>query len=196
MRPLDYSRTSLSLLSGLRAHEPEAWRRLVHLYGPLVVSWCRRYDLQPADAEDLTQEVFRVVFNRIGDFRKDPEQGSFRGWLLGITRNKVREYKRNRANEPQATGGSKGNSALEETPFQDLESGGSNEALAFYHRAFDLIRGEFEETTWRAFWLVVCENRRAADVAEMLGVSVNAVYLAKSRVLKVLRETLGDQTEE
>jgi RNA polymerase sigma-70 factor (ECF subfamily) len=196
MRPLDYSRTSLSLLSGLRAQESEAWRRLVHLYGPLVFSWCRRYDLQPADAEDLTQEVFRVVFNRIGDFRKDAEQGSFRGWLLGITRNKIREHRRNLASEPQAKGGTEGTSNLEETPFEELDRGGSTEATAFYHRAFDLIRGEFEENTWRAFWLVVCENRRAADVAEILGMSVNSVYLAKSRVLKVLRQALGDQAED
>src|SRR5690606_4676990 len=102
MCPLDYSRTSLSLLSGLRARDAEAWRRLVHLYGPLVVSWCRRFGLQPADAEDLTQEVFRVVFNRMGDFRKEGGQGSFRGWLLGITRNKVREHRRSLTSEPQA----------------------------------------------------------------------------------------------
>ena len=90
MCPLDYSLTSLSLLSRLRARDAEAWRRLVHLYGPMVVSWCRRFGLQPAGAEDLTQEVFRGVFYRMGDFRKQGCQGPFRGWLLGNTRNEVR----------------------------------------------------------------------------------------------------------
>jgi RNA polymerase sigma-70 factor (ECF subfamily) len=168
----------------------------VHLYGPLVLSWCRRRGLQTADAEDVTQEVLRTVFTRIGEFRKGPG-GSFRGWLLGITRNKLGDHWRRCSRQPQAEGGSEVRGKLEQVPSEEpADEPASAEAMALYRRAFNLIRSEFEEQTWQAFWLVVCENRPPADVARELSLSLNAVYLAKSRVLRRLRETLGDLPEE
>src|SRR5262249_4453540 len=77
-----------SLLKALKAHDSQAWRWLAGLYGPLVYGWCRGRGLQPADAEDVLQEVFLTVASRIGDFRGQGEHGTFRGWLWVITRNK------------------------------------------------------------------------------------------------------------
>jgi RNA polymerase sigma-70 factor (ECF subfamily) len=197
MNSRDENPTSLSLLSGLRGHLPSAWDRLVDLYRPLVFSWCIRRGLQPADAEDVSQEVFRTVLTRIADFRREPAQGSFRGWLLTITRNKLGDYWRKRSSQPQAVGGSEVRGQLEQMPCDELlDDASSPEAAALYRRATDLIRSEFEESTWRAFWLVVCENRKPADVAAELNLTLNSVYLAKSRVLHRLRETLGDLSDE
>lgn len=196
MNPHDDNPTASSLLSGLRGQVPEAWGRLVRLYGPLVLGWCVRRGLQPADAEDVTQEVFRAVVSRIADFRRSADRGSFRGWLMMITRNKLGDHWRFRESQPQAVGGSEVRGRFEQLPSEDLLEDSSPETASLYRRATDLIRSEFEETTWRAFWLVVCENRRAADVASELNLSLNAVYLAKSRVLRRLRETLGDLPEE
>lgn len=191
----DGIKTSLSLLSGLRARDPEAWNRLVHLYGPLVLGWCRRHNLQQADASDIAQEVFRTVLLRIADFHKNSEHAEFRAWLRAIFRNKLGDLWRRMAAQPQAEGGM-APGRFDELAEDDSDDDDSGESTALFRRAFDLIRGEFEETSWQAFWLVVCENRKPADVALELRVSLNAVYVAKSRVLRRLRETLGDLPEE
>ncbi|MBI1915449.1 MAG: sigma-70 family RNA polymerase sigma factor [Planctomycetes bacterium] len=189
----------MSLLSGLSVQQPEAWQRLVQVYGPLIYTWCRQRGLQAVDAEDVVQEVFRVVLTRIAAFRKESAADTFRGWLWTITRNKLGDYWRRCTAQPQAAGGSAFREQVEQVP--DTESAEPGESAAaetagVYRRALALIQSEFEEKTWQAFWRVVCENQRPAEVAKELQLSLNAVYLAKSRVLRALRETLGDAAEE
>src|SRR5262249_48830287 len=87
------SATSLTLLERVRRRDQAAWERLVSLYTPLVYHWCLRHGLQPADAEEVSQEVFLAVARGIGDFRHDREGDSFRGWLRTITRNKVCDHR-------------------------------------------------------------------------------------------------------
>jgi RNA polymerase sigma-70 factor (ECF subfamily) len=188
----------VSLLAGLRVQQPEAWQRLVHVYGPLIYNWCRQRGLQAVDAEDVVQDVFRVVLTRIVQFRKESPQDTFRGWLWTITRNKLGDHWRRCTAHPQAAGGSEFREQLEQVPDAESAAGGEPpaETAGVYRRALALIQSEFEEKTWQAFWRVVCENRRPADVAQELQLSLNAVYLAKSRILRALRETLGDATEE
>jgi RNA polymerase sigma-70 factor (ECF subfamily) len=185
---------STALLVGLKAQQPDAWRRLVTLYGPVVYGWCKRQGLQPSDAEDLVQEVFRTVLRRIGDFRRDRPGDTFRGWLWTITRFKIGDYIRRAAANPRAAGGSEARLRLEQLPNEEwLSSDAATPGEgSLYRRALDRIRAEFEPATWDAFWRVVAEGRRPADVAAELGLSLNAVYLAKSRVLRRLREELGD----
>src|SRR5262245_12114895 len=84
--------TSLTLLERVRAADPEAWRRLVELYGPVVQRWCRRAGLQESDTADVMQEVFRSVAVRVSQFRREQARDSFRAWLWTITRNKVRDH--------------------------------------------------------------------------------------------------------
>src|SRR3954467_15472366 len=97
--------TSRSLLERVRADDAAAWDRLVALYAPLVLHWCRRWDLQDQDSADVFQEVFQAVARHIADFRKDNEGDTFRGWLRTITRNKVRDHFRRAGRQPCGAGG-------------------------------------------------------------------------------------------
>ncbi len=189
------SSLSTALLAGLQAQADEAWGRLIRLYGPVVYAWCKRRGLQPSDAEDITQEVFRVVLLRITDFRREQPGSTFRGWLWTITRNKTGDYLRRRQAQPQPAGGSEAREQLEQLAAESRPNDDDPEAGAerlLYRRALDLIRSEFEPPTWEAFWRIVVDGQRPADVAPATGLSLNAVYLAKSRVLRRLREELGD----
>jgi RNA polymerase sigma-70 factor, ECF subfamily len=184
------SQTSLTLLARVRAHDEDAWGRLVSLYGPLVYGWCLRAGLQAADAADVGQEVFAAVARNIASFRRDQPGDSFRGWLYVITRSKISDNfaKRNAA----AEGGSDAQRRLENVTIDDApgsDDASSPEDIRLLHRrAIELVRGEFEPRTWQAVWRVAAQGERPADVARELGMSVNAVYLAKSHVKKRLRE--------
>jgi RNA polymerase sigma-70 factor (ECF subfamily) len=191
------SSVSISLLERLRCQDDPAWTRLVALYGPTVLGWCRHAGLSADDAEDVHQEVFRTVARSIGEFRRDRPGDSFRGWLWTVTRRKVIDHQRQRAGQVEAAGGSTALARLAQVPevgdLSETDRGGlSAEAAAVYQRALALIRDGFSESTWRAFWAVAVEGRPAADVAGTLGMSVGAVYIAKSRVLARLREEFAD----
>ena len=190
--------TSLTLLERVRTEDERAWEQLVLIYGPLVYDWCRHQGLQAADSADMLQEVFRAVWRKIGDFRRDRAGGSFRGWLWTIAHNKIRDHCRAQRAGPKAIGGT---AALRR--WQDIP--GSEKALlkeatristvsvdSPLRRALELVKSEFRPATWRAFWQVAVEGRQTADVAADLGISNNAVRLAKSRVLRRVREKFGD----
>jgi RNA polymerase sigma-70 factor (ECF subfamily) len=185
------SSTSLSLLDRVRAKDQAAWERLVSLYTPLVDWWCRCYQLQDADKADVRQKVFLAVAHRIGEFQREKASGSFRGWLYTITRNKVYDHWRTESTKA-ATGGSDAYERLLQLPTADQDgpacSSEVEEQGILYQRAVQLIATDFEETTRKAFLMVVLEDRIPAEVARELGISTNAVYLAKARVLARLRD--------
>ena len=186
---------SPSLLERLRARDDGAWRRLEALYGATVRGWCRRWGLAEADAADAAQEVFGAVVRGLADFRRDRPADSFRGWLWTVARNKARDHWRRQGDREAAAGGSTALEKLHQLAGDDgaaSEEGRAAEEGALYRQALDLIKTEFEERTWRAFLLVTVEERPAADVAAELGMSPGAVYVAKSRVLKRLREEFAD----
>jgi RNA polymerase sigma-70 factor (ECF subfamily) len=181
--------TSFSLLERLRRpDQPAAWARFVELYTPLLYYWARRTGLQTADAADLVQDVFAVLVKQLPLFNYDRNK-SFRAWLRTVTLNKWRERQRRRV---VAT-------VTDDNPaLAGLASPASPEALdeAEYNqhltrRALQLMQVEFPPATWKACWEVVVAGRRAAAVAVELGLSVGAVYTAKSRVLRKLREELA-----
>jgi RNA polymerase sigma-70 factor, ECF subfamily len=182
--------TSLGLLQGLQANDPDAWQRLNGVYGPLIDYWCRRAQLQEADAADVRQEVFMAVARKIGDFRREAAAGSFRGWLRAITRNKITDLERKRRGQLAAAGGDEqlGQIAAKGGDDEIAKDEVTVESQILYRNALALLRQDFEERTWRAFWSVVIEGRSPSAVAIDLDVSVNVVYLAKSRVLARLRE--------
>src|SRR5258707_526352 len=112
------SGTSRSLLARVQADEPEAWERLVRLYAPLVLHWCRGKGLQDQDIADIFQEVFRAVVAHVGSFRNEREGDTFRGWLRRITQNKLRDHFRGLGREPRGVGGSSAQERLAQLPVQ------------------------------------------------------------------------------
>jgi RNA polymerase sigma-70 factor (ECF subfamily) len=182
----------------VQASDPAAWRSLTDIYAPLVYSWARQTGLQEADAADVMQETFRALVARIGSFHKVQPGDSFRGWLWTITRNKIRDHFRAVASRPQATGGTDQRQLLEslpEAPPDEASRGNVPVSQAYVtQRLLQIVEAEFEPRTWRAFWEVVVGGRQPADVAVELGMSIGAVYMAKSRVLKRLRQDLGESS--
>ena len=179
--------TPASLLLRLRQPgEQRAWEQFVDLYTPLLFHWSLRLGLKEADAADLVQDVFLVLSQRLAGFDYD-RQKSFRGWLRTILMNKWRDRQR-RAVLPLAGG----NISLEQ--LASPESGdvvSETEYREFLvSRALEVMQTEFQPTTWKACWEHVVAGRPAADVARELGITANAVYLAKSRVLRRLRAEL------
>jgi len=192
------SSTSLSLLSRVRAAEPAAWERLARLYGPVVYRWARQAGLQPEDASDVMQDVFHSVTTNIGKFEHQANGGGFRGWLWTISRNKIRDHYRNLKGKAQAAGGTAALDQLQqlpETPPTPSSESGNIEIGNLRRRAMELVRGDFEERTWQAFWRAAVEGDAPADVAADLGISVWAVYKARARVLSRLRQELDGLDE-
>jgi RNA polymerase sigma-70 factor (ECF subfamily) len=188
----DVPSTRPSLLIRLRdARDADAWRQFVELYGPIVYRFARRHRLQDADAADLTQEVLRAVSTGVGRLDYDPRRGSFRGWLFTLAHRKLYDLLARRRRQEQASGDSATHALLDEQPAPDSEEVWNQEhERQLFAWAAEQVRGQFTETTWRAFWQTAVEGRDTAAVAEELGLSVGAVYIAKSRVQARLREQI------
>jgi RNA polymerase sigma-70 factor, ECF subfamily len=188
------SETSLSLLQRLRhSPDPESWRRLVDLYTPLLRDWLRRASLQPQDVDDLVQDVLSVLVKELPQFQYEPERGTFRGWLRAITANRLRTFYRSRQSRPLAIGAS--DLALMAEQLEDRHSDLSQlwnqqHDQHISRRLLELIKPEFESTTWQAFQRVTLDSVKPAEAARELGISVNAVFIAKSRVLRRLRQEM------
>jgi len=193
------SSVSSTLLYQIRARQPEAWQRMVHLYGPVVYRWCRQLGVGSADAADVVQEVFAAVAAGVRKFRRNQQEGSFGAWLRTITRHKVCDHFRRRQGRPNAEGGTDAYRQLLNQPESLEESSALSQRLEtdrlFARRVLDVVRAEFENTTWDAFWRIVVEGQSPAEVAEALGLSLAAVYKAKSRVLLRLRREVKDSME-
>jgi RNA polymerase sigma factor (sigma-70 family) len=183
--------TPVSLLERLRRPDEErAWTRFVDLYSPLLFAWARGVGLDESDAADLVQDVFTLLLQKLPSFVYRPGQ-SFRAWLKTVTLNKYRERRRRRAPVQAADG------LLDDVPepaageaFWEAEY---RDRLA--SRALQVMRAEFQPATWRAFWETVVAGRPGAEVAAELEMTVNAVYVAKSRVLRRLRQELAGLME-
>ncbi len=187
---------SSTLLGRLREREPAAWERLCQVYGPLVYAWCRRAGLGAEDSADTFQEVFQALAGAIESFRRERPGDSFTAWLATVTRNKIRDFFRRQSKTPQAAGGTDHFQWIENVADSvgALDDGDSSVTDAdetnILHRTVQSLRAEFEDRTWQAFWQTTVDGRRPADVAADLGVTPSAVYTAKSRVLRRLRDEL------
>jgi RNA polymerase sigma-70 factor (ECF subfamily) len=181
--------TPVSLLLRLRhPNNAAAWTTFVELYTPVLFAWARRLGLQVQDAADLVQEIFTVLVQRLPEFEYDRQQ-SFRKWLHTITLNKWRDLCRRRAVLPRPQGGTENMDALADRAALDaLEETEYRQHLV--SRALEIMQTDFEAVTWKACWEFVVQGRPAQQVARELGLSVNAVYLAKGRVLRRLRAEL------
>ncbi len=176
-----------------------AWHEFVVLYEPLIRRLAQRKGLQDADASDLCQEVFRAVAAAIDRWDPDPARGSFRGWLSRITRNLLINFLTRHKRQPAGSGSTSVQDLLEAQPASDPEATALFDA-EYRWRLFEAVaadvRGEFTPPTWQAFWRTAVEGRPPAAVAAELGLSVGAVYVARSRVLARLRQALETRTSE
>jgi RNA polymerase sigma-70 factor (ECF subfamily) len=186
--------TPLSLLERVRANDPDAWRRLVELYRPLVLFWCGRAGLNADDAEDAAQGVFAAASAGLAGFHRDRPGDTFRGWLRGVTRTQVLLHFRRNKNRPRAEGGSGAWRKLQGVadPLPTPDEREETEVGRLYRRAVEQVRAEFQDRTWQAFWMTAVEGRDPASVAESLGVTTAAVRQAKSRVLRRLKQEMGE----
>jgi RNA polymerase sigma factor (sigma-70 family) len=190
------AQTPQRLLNRLREHpdDAEAWQNFDMLYRPLLQNWLRRYCLQSHDADDLVQQVLEVVVRELPHFQYDSRKGSFPGWLRAILTNRLREFWRSRRERPLAITDSDFNDRVlkqvvnhRNDPNQDWDR---DHAKHVVRRLLARIEPDFSLTTWQAFRRVMGGDK-PADVAADLNISVNAVYLAKSSVLKRLRQEMG-----
>jgi RNA polymerase sigma-70 factor (ECF subfamily) len=184
--------TSLSLLERL-SHKPDDadWRRLVVLYTPVLHAWLGRHNLQASDLDDLTQEILAVVVQKMPEFRHNRRVGAFRAWLRTITVHCLRRFWRAKQYRATAPGGRDFEAYLSQ--LEDPASGLSVEwdrehDRRLLRRLLELVEPEFQAKTWSAFRLLVLERRLAAETAAELGLTVNAVLIAKSRVLQRMRQ--------
>jgi RNA polymerase sigma-70 factor (ECF subfamily) len=181
--------TRQSLIFKLRdPADSDAWSEFIALYEPLVYRLARRKGLQDADAKDLSQEVFRAVAGSVD--RWAPDRGSFRGWLSTIARNLMINFLTRGGRHCLGSGATSVQELLEAHP------AGDPSATALFDREYRRhlfqsaageVKGEFTPATWQAFWETAVEDRRPAEVAAELGLSVGSVYVARSRVLARIR---------
>lgn len=191
MTPADRS-TSLTLLERIRNRDEDAWRRLLHLYAPLVDRWCVHQGVRAGDLDDLRQEIFQSVAADLTRFRRDRPGDTFRGWLRVIARHRICDYFRRRRDQAEAQGGTDAQIRLQHVADQELPEDSENDLGDLYVRALELVQSEFEPQSWTAFWRCALDGHSPADVAADLGMTPAAIRKAKSRVLRRLRQEVGD----
>ena len=188
----DLPGTRHSLIVKLRDPANSAeWAEFMALYEPLVYRLARRKGLQDADAQDICQEVFRAVAGAVE--RWQPGRGSFRGWVSQITRNLLINFLTRGLRHPRGSGTSSVQELLEAQPADDPSATALFEAeyeRQLFRWAAEEIKTEFAPATWQAFWSTAVHGRAPADVAATLGISVGAVYVARSRVLARLKRRI------
>ncbi len=179
--------TPISLLECLRGGpSPADWRRFADLYTPLLYFWARRLGLQETDAADLVQDVFLLLMRKLPDFRHD-RRNSFRSWLHTVLINQWRTGRRRRS-VPLDNGATGLTEVAAPDGVEEMSEADYRHYLA--RRALRLMQAQFQPATWQACWRQVVEGQSAAEVAAALGISEGAAYVAKSRVLRRLRQEL------
>lgn len=183
--------TSLTLLQSIKkSGDRESWELLNELYSPLIRRWLKKCDIRLADEDDLLQEVFLTVVEKISTFERGEHEGSFRSWLKKISVNCFRNYYRKKSNRNQAAGGSDIDLFIQqlEDPESSLSQVWNDEhQRSVFQYLVKVVRPKFSEETWQAFHDTSVLGRPTKDVAEEIGTTVGAIHTAKSRVLAELR---------
>jgi RNA polymerase sigma-70 factor (ECF subfamily) len=184
-------RTSASLLNRLRQHggDQAAWSAFVERYGPRIYAWCRHWQMQVPDAEDVTQEVLLRLVDKLRNFRYD-RSGSFRAWLKTLVHHAWQDFLDRRCRAGLGSGDTAVWKQLEtvaarEDLEQQLGEAFDREVL---EEALARVRQRVAPHTWEAFRLLTFEGLSGAEVAPRVGMQVTMVYVAKSKVQKLLRE--------
>jgi RNA polymerase sigma-70 factor, ECF subfamily len=184
---------SRSLLERLHDRaDAQAWQRLVSIYEPWLRGWLSRHALQPADVEDILQDVLVVLSAKLTELQHNSQRGAFRAWPRTILTHRVLHFLRGQRRH-NAMLAPMPAASIEELPDPDSAASKQWDVEHDQHvvrRMRATIQPEFSATTWRVFEMLVLENRRAAEVAQHLGISTTSVYVAKARVLSRLRAEL------
>jgi len=183
--------TPLSLLDRVRRQPNEdSWEQLVQLYTPLLKRWLARYQFQDSDAQDVVQEVLMAVVRELPRFEHQGQVGAFRSWLRTVLVHRVKDFWKTRGRAARATGTAE---VLEK--LAQLEDPGSS-LSQLWRREHDqhvlrqllhAVGPRFTSTTREAFRRLMLQGESPAEVAAALGISTNAVFIAKSRVVRELR---------
>jgi len=181
------------------ASDHDAWNRFARLYGPLVYRFGRRHGLQDADAADLAQDVLLSAAVAMVRFEYDPQRGRFRSWLFTVARHALSRMFARRARTPNTAGD-------RETPLtpaalckdmNELEQCWERDyRRQLFEWAVEQVQPQFQPATWEAFTLTAVQNVEPATVADRLGVSVGAVYIARSRVTDRIRQVIRQVEED
>lgn len=193
----DLPPTRATLLVRLRdVRDERAWEEFVEIYAPLVYRYARRRGLQDADAADVTQDVLRAAARTMPAFEYDPTRGRFRSWLFTVARNEITDLLARAGRGAGDTavrellGNQPGRAAADEDTWErEYEQ-------RLFQWAAERVRAGFQESTWQAFWKTAVERESPQAVAERLGISVGAVYIAKSRVTAQLKAEVERQLGE
>lgn len=192
--------TRPSLLLRLRDHQDQqAWAQFVDVYAPLIYDYARQQGLQDADAADLAQACLRRFAVSVGRFEYEPQRGSFRSWLFTLVRNKLRDFRDRPRSFERGSGDSRIQQLLESqaAPARDEAAEWDREwRRNMFAWAAEQVRPRVQETTWQAFWKTAVDNKSGHEVAAELGLTVAAVYLAKSRVMARLRAVIDEVQQE
>ena len=187
--------TRQTLLLRIRDQDDsDSWQQFVTVYAPLIRGFCLWRGISPEDSQDITQDTLSTVSRAIKAFDYDPTKGSFRGWLLTVTRSKLINHVKREKKQPYAAGGhsSMDHLASQTEPEQsEMEFWEKDYRQRLFEWAAGEIRGEFAMQTWSAFWRTAVDGDRGRPVAEALDMNVASVYAAKSRVLRRLREKIA-----
>ena len=186
--------TKSSLLKRIRnSGDERSWAEFVDIYAPLVYGYCVKQGIQHADASDVSQEVLQAIVSAIGKFEYDPERGGFRRWLMTVIRSKVNNFYNRRGRQAQGTGETAVHKLLDAQPGPEEEAAWERDYQRhMFQWAAEQTRDEFQEDTWKAFWMSTIEDLPSREIADTLEMSVGAVYIAKSRVLARLKAKIEE----
>jgi RNA polymerase sigma-70 factor (ECF subfamily) len=190
--------TRASLLVRLRdPRDAAAWTQFVDLYAPVIYGFARRQGLQDADAADLSQEVLTAIASAIGRLDYDPRRGPFRNWLFTVARSKLSNWRRAKRCRPDRNAPGASAQLLDQCPAPDGEAAQWDEEWEerLFAWACEQVRPQVTDLTWQAFWKTAVEDQPGKRVATELGMTVAAVYRARSRVLARLKELVQSAQE-
>jgi RNA polymerase sigma-70 factor (ECF subfamily) len=182
--------TRTSLVFRVRnPQDAEAWREFLRLYGPLIYRYGRRHGLQDADAVDFMQRVLLAVSGAIRRLEYDSQRGLFRGWLFAVVRQQFTHWLREGQRWRNGLAAAEMAHQLNQPPDQETQAAWDEDFQAQLLRfAADNVRRLVNERHWDAFWRTAVENQKAPAVAAQLGMSIGAVYTARSRILQRIRD--------
>lgn len=190
-------RTRGTLLSRVRdINDAEAWRDFVADYGPLILKWCAKHGLQESDSADVVQDVLTRLITAMQTFEYNPGRGRFRGWLKTVTQNAIADFVESRQRPGEGSGDSIVGRILEafEAPDSVAELSRAFEQQAeieLLREAEARVKLRVKPNTWDAWRLSIREEMKAPEIAKLLKLGVADVYVARSRVSKMLKEEIA-----